>query len=148
MTTPRDEGARSRQAAATGTGTLALNAQIPVRVYLKNKYVGSAPMTLDLPSGVQTLEFQYQDLRKTASYVVKGNDITVAAITFDVTVQINANPWAEVFIEESQPKRLGETPLSGTTVPVGSVLVFKNPQFSEKKYRVTGKETSIQISFP
>jgi hypothetical protein len=105
-------------------------------------------MTLDLPSGVQTLEFQYQDLRKTASYVVKGNDITVAAITFDVTVQINANPWAEVFIEESQPKRLGETPLSGTTVPVGSVLVFKNPQFSEKKYRVTGKETSIQISFP
>lgn len=133
--------------AAATTGTLALNAQMPVDVYLGDKYLGFTPLRLQLPSGVQTLEARYQDLRKMVSYVIKSNETTVATITFEVMVQINANPWAEVFIEASQPKPLGETPLSVTT-PVGSVLVFKNPNFPEKKYRVTGKEASIRIVFP
>jgi len=40
------------------------------------------------------------------------------------------------------------TPLSGIRVPIGSMLVFRNPQFQPKRYRVTGNETGIQIVFP
>jgi hypothetical protein len=117
-------------------------------VYLLDKYLGSIPIKLQLPSGSHTLEFRYRDLRKTASFVIRADETTLGTISFDVPVQINAKPWAEVFIEGVEPRRLGETPLSGVNVPIGSVLLFKNPSFGEKRYRVIGKETSIQVSFP
>jgi len=69
-------------------------------------------------------------------------------ITFDITVQINARPWAAVSQEGIESKDLGQTPLSGVRVPIGSMLVFRNPQFQPKRYRVTGNETGIQIVFP
>jgi hypothetical protein len=69
-------------------------------------------------------------------------------IAFDATVQINSRPWAEVFLDGADRKDLGQTPLSGVRIPIGSVLIFQNPQFQSKKYRVTGNETGIQIVFP
>ena len=69
-------------------------------------------------------------------------------VTFEVAVQINARPWAQVFIEGNQRRALGQTPLGSVQVPIGSVLVFENPNFPAKNYRVTGKETAIQIVFP
>jgi hypothetical protein len=138
----------SNQAPVSSQGTLEINAQIPVDVYFREAYVGSTPVKFQLASGIQTLEFRYQDLRKTGSYVVKSNETLVATVVFEVMVQVNANPWAEVFIDASEPKRLGETPLSRMPLPVGSVLVFKNPKFPEKRYRVTGKEASIHMVFP
>ena len=69
-------------------------------------------------------------------------------VTFDVPVQINARPWAQVFIEGSQRQPLGQTPLSDVRVPIGSLLVFENPNFQGKSYRVTGKETEIRMTFP
>jgi hypothetical protein len=65
-----------------------------------------------------------------------------------VSVQINSKPWAEVFLEGTERKDLGQTPLSGVRVPIGGMLSFQNPQFQTKKYRVTGSETGIQIVFP
>jgi len=138
-----------REAAVTAaTGTLSLNAQVPVDVYMKGKYLGRTPLRVQLPSGAQTLEARYQDLRKNVSYTITSNETTTATVAFDVTLQINANPWAAVFIEGTPAKSLGETPLSGMSVPVGSVLVFKHPTFPDKRIRVTGKESSVQVVFP
>lgn len=81
-------------------------------------------------------------------HVINGNETTKAMITFDVSVQINSRPWAEVFLDGVERKDLGQTPLSAVRVPIGSVLSFQNPQFQTKKYRVTGNETGIQIVFP
>src|SRR5262249_2938573 len=86
-----------RGPAATRTGTLSLNALVPVDVYLNDKYLGSTPLSLQLPAGSHTLEARYQDLRKMVSYMVRSNETTRATIVFEVMVQINANPWAEVF---------------------------------------------------
>ena len=33
-------------------------------------------------------------------------------------------------------------------MPIGSVLVFQNPGFPEKRYRVTASDAEIQVSFP
>ncbi len=69
-------------------------------------------------------------------------------VTFDVTIQINARPWAQVYVQGPQRRSLGQTPLSDVKVAIGNALVFENPNFPAKTYRVTGKETAIQVVFP
>lgn len=119
-----------------------------VDIYEGDQYLGSSPVSLQLPAGMHTLEYRHGDLRRIITHAVYANETARAMIAFDATVQINSKPWAEVFLEGTEPKDLGQTPLSGVRVPIGSVLIFQNPKFQPKKYRVTGNETGIQIVFP
>jgi hypothetical protein len=128
-------------------GTLAVSSPASVDIYKDGTYIGSVPLSLDLPPGSQTLEYRHGTLTKKVTHLINSNETTRAAITFDVDLQINSRPWAEVFVDGVERKALGQTPLSGR-VPIGSVLVFQNPGFPEKKYRVTGNETGIQMVFP
>jgi hypothetical protein len=129
-------------------GTLAISSPTSVDIYKDDTLIGSAPVSLELPAGMQTLEYRHGSLRRQVTHVIKSNETTKAMITFDVTVQINSRPWANVFLDGVDRKALGQTPLSGVRVPIGGVLVFENPQFQAKRYRVTGNETGIQIVFP
>jgi hypothetical protein len=129
-------------------GTLAVSSPTSIDIYKDDAYLGSAPVSLDLPAGPQTLEYRHGALRRFVTHVIKGSETTKAMITFDVSIQINSKPWAEVFLDGVERKDLGQTPLSGVRVPIGGVLTFQNPQFQAKKYRVTGNETGIQIVFP
>jgi len=130
------------------TGTLAVSSPTSVDIYKDDAYIGSVPVSLELPAGPNTLEYRHGALMKKVTHVVNGNETTRAMITFDVSVQINSRPWAEVFLDGVERKPLGQTPLSGVRVPIGGVLVFENPQFQPKRYRVTGNETGIQMVFP
>jgi hypothetical protein len=134
--------------AVEAKGSLAISAAVPVGVYLAGKELGTTPITIELPPGLQTLEFRYGNLSKTASYIFKSNETTATTIVFEVNLRINARPWAQVSIEGPQGRTLGQTPLSNITVAAGSVLVFQNPNFPEKKHRVTGTDSTIQLSFP
>ncbi len=96
------------------------------------------------PYHLSTLSVPY----RTQPDISLGNHEMSDEITFDVDVQINSKPWAEVFRDGVERKALGQTPLSGVRVPIGSVLVFENPGFPKQKYRVTGSETGIQNVFP
>jgi hypothetical protein len=129
-------------------GTLVVSSPVPLDIYRDATYLGSAPVSLELPVGAQTLENRYGNLHRQVTHVIKSNETTRAMVTFDVDVQINAKPWAEVFLDGPERKDLGQTPLSGVRVPIGSVLVFENPGFPAKMYRVTGNEKGIQIVFP
>ncbi len=130
------------------TGTLAVSSPTTVDIYMGDQLVGSAPTTLVLPAGNQTVEYRHQDMRKTVTHVIKANETTTAMVTFDVPLQINARPWAQVSIDGPQRRSLGQTPLSDVRVPIGSVLIFENPNFPGKSYRVTGRETEIRMTFP
>ena len=130
------------------TGTLAVSSPTSTEIYQGEKYLGSTPTTLELPAGTYALEYRHGDLRQTVTHIVKPRETTTAMVTFDVTVQINARPWAQVFIDGAQRRSLGQTPLSDVKVPIGSALVFENPNFPAKTYRITGKETAVQIAFP
>jgi hypothetical protein len=113
------------------------------------KLVGTTPTTLKLPAGRQTLEFRFRNRNTVVTYDVKANQTTPATVTFDTTVQINARPWAEVFLEGASRRSLGQTPLSDVRVPIGSVLVFENPNFPSKTqtHRVTDADSVIQVVF-
>jgi hypothetical protein len=78
---------------------------------------------------------------------IKTKETITALVSFDVTVQINARPWAQVFVDGTVRKPLGQTPLSSIRVPLGSVLAFENPNFQSRSHRVTEKDSSIQVVF-
>jgi len=65
-----------------------------------------------------------------------------------VAVQINAKPWAQVFLDGPVRRSLGQTPLSGVSVPVGGVLLFENPNFPTKSHRIAAADNAIQVEFP
>jgi PEGA domain len=130
------------------TGTLALSSPTSTEIYQGEKYLGSTPTTIELPAGTYALEYRHGDLRQTVTHIVKPRETTTSMVTFDVTVQINARPWAQVYIDGAQRRSLGQTPLSDVKVPIGSALIFENPNFPAKTYRITGNETAVQIAFP
>src|SRR5262245_7108157 len=139
---------RERPILLTPNGTLAVSSPTSVDIYMDDLYVGSAPVSLEISAGTHAVEYRHGNLRKRVTHVINSNETTRATITFDVTLQINAKPWADVFLDGIDRKPLGQTPLSGVRAPIGSVLVFENPGFQTKRYRVTGNETGIQIVFP
>jgi hypothetical protein len=130
------------------TGILAVSSPGSVDIYENDAYLGSVPVSLELSAGEHTLEYRHGSLRKTLTHVINRNETVKATVLFDVTVQVNSRPWSEVFLDGVERKDLGQTPLSGVRVPIGGVLIFENPQFQAKRYRITGNETGIQIVFP
>jgi hypothetical protein len=134
--------------ALAGKGTLAISSPIAAEIFRDNQHIGSTPITFELPAGNYTFEYRNGDLRTMVTHQVKADEHSTALVTFETTVQINARPWAQVFIEGSQRRSLGHTPLSDVRVPIGRVLVFENPNFPSKSYRIPGNETTIQVVFP
>ena len=50
-------------------------------------------------------------------------------------VNLNASPWAEVFLDG---ERIGETPIGNFPVPIGPhEIVFRHPQYGEKRHAVS-----------
>jgi PEGA domain len=135
-------------AAVKETGSLAINSPTAADIYMGDKNLGSTPITLQLPAGRQTLEYRHGDLRTVMTHDVKARETTAVFVTFEITVQLNARPWAQVFVEGSTRRALGQTPLSSVRVPIGSVLTFENPNFPPKSHRILESDTAIQMVFP
>jgi hypothetical protein len=135
-------------AISTAVGKLAVSSSVAAEIYAGDRWVGSTPTTLQLPAGIQTLEYRHEDLRTVITHEIKPDETVAASITFQITVLINAKPWAQVFLDGPQRRPLGQTPLSGATVPVGGVLVFENPNFTPKTYRIREQDKTIQVNFP
>jgi hypothetical protein len=129
-------------------GSLAVSSYTAAEIYQGDRYLGSTPTTLQLPPGRQTLEYRHGELRTVVNHDIKSNQTTPVSITFQTTVQINSKPWAQVFLDGTPRRPLGQTPLSGISVPIGGVLIFENPSFTSKTYRITDKDTAIQVEFP
>jgi hypothetical protein len=130
------------------TGKLAVTASRRVQVYSGERYLGSTPVVLELPPGLQTLEYRYDTARQRITHFVRSNETTEVSIATDIVVKINAQPWADVFVQDGQIGSLGQTPLNDVRVPVGGLLVFRNPKFPDKTYRVRPEDTTIAVTFP
>jgi hypothetical protein len=67
--------------------------------------------------------------------VTPGQGQTIRLDWPDGTMAINAQPWAEVFIDGD---RVGETPIGSVQVPIGShEVVFRHPELGEQTVRST-----------
>jgi hypothetical protein len=140
---PRTAGSQ----AGPPRGRLAITSPSQVEVYSGGRFVGSTPLTLELPVGEHTLEYRYEAGQRHMTHLVRQNETTPVSVPTDIVVAINAQPWAEVFVRDSDIIPLGQTPLT-VRIPVGSLIIFRHPKFSDKTYRVTSKDTTISASFP
>ena len=67
--------------------------------------------------------------------VTAGKQMTISPEVPQGAVNLNAAPWAEVFVDG---QRVGETPIGNLAVPVGPhEIVFRHPQFGEKRHAVS-----------
>ena len=143
-----NSNSKTNTASAPATGSLAVSCAIAAEIYIGGKQVGSTPTTLQLPAGNQTIEYRHGDLKAVVTHVIKAKETTTALVVFETTVQVTARPWATVSIEGSPRLPLGETPLSDVRLPVGSVLVFENPNFPSKSRKIAPDDKAIQMAFP
>ena len=89
-------------------------------------------------------------MKKTASYNIPPGSTTSATVTFEIKVNINVDPFADVFLIGDTIVELGETPLNRVTVPVGGTLEFRYSNLPKKQYRITTKDNNgnIFMKFP
>ena len=79
---PPPQASAPRVRSAVAMGALAVNAAVPAEIYRGEEHLGSTPTTLQLPAGMQTLEYRYQGLRQTLSHLIKSQETTIATISF------------------------------------------------------------------
>jgi hypothetical protein len=145
---PKSNTSTSTPAVVNDGGSLIVTSPLVVDIYEKDVRLGSTPKILELSAGSHTLEYRYEGLRKSATYPIEKGVSSTARVTFEIRVNIQASPFADVYIDGDPPVYLMETPLNQVTVPVGGTLIFKHAGFEDKKYRVASTDTYIAIRFP
>ncbi|MEN3337158.1 MAG: hypothetical protein V7647_834 [Acidobacteriota bacterium] len=129
-------------AAAPGgpvSGWVAVKAPFTLEIREQGRLLGTTETDrIMMASGRHELELVNEALGYRAARVVQVAPGKVAGITLDVpqgVVNLNAAPWAEVWIDG---QRVGETPIGNLAVAIGPhEIVFKHPQFGEKRHAIS-----------
>ena len=148
---PQDTAADPIRAAASNqrSGGVRIASPVDLKVLQGDRVLGS---TADGPI-VATAGTYQLEMINSALGVNMRRQVTFLAgqITrLDVTippgrVSINAQPWAEVSIDN---RPVGETPLANLSVPVGEHdVVFRHPELGERRQRITVRaDTPARVS--
>jgi hypothetical protein len=134
----------SKQPAAV-PGSIVIASPVPVRVFEDQRLIGTSEMDrILLPAGEHVIELVAEPVGYRAKRTVTVTAGQTAALAVDLPrapLNINAIPWAEVFIDGI---RIGETPLGNLPQTLGAhEVVFRHPQLGERRVNVmvTMKET-------
>jgi hypothetical protein len=137
--TPAPEAVPAAAGGAPLAGWISAKMPFAVEIREKGRLVGTTEADrLMLAAGSHDLEFVNEALSYRATRTVQVAPGRVLAIALEVprgVVNINAAPWAEVFVDGHS---VGETPIGNLAVPIGPhEIVFKHPQFGEKRHAVS-----------
>jgi hypothetical protein len=129
-------------AAAAGgpvSGWVAVKAPFTMEIREQGRVIGTTDADrLMIAAGRHELDLANESLGFRASRVVQVLPGKVASISIDLpmgVVNLNAAPWAEVWIDG---RRVGDTPIGNLSVSIGPhEVVFKNPQFGEKRHAIS-----------
>jgi hypothetical protein len=120
------------------SGGVRLRAPFDLKVLLGEKVLGdTADGPIVAPAGTHQLE-----LINTAFGYTARRPVTFRAgemATVDIAIppgrlSVNAQPWAEFFVDG---KSFGETPLANLSVPVGEhEVVFRHPELGERRQTI------------
>ena len=126
-------------AAGPVSGWVSVKAPFTMEIHEGGKLLGSSEADrIMMAAGRHELELVSETLGYRATRVVQVLPGKVAAIAVDLpqgVMNLNASPWAEVWIDG---QRVGETPIGNLSVPIGPhEIVFKHPQLGEKRQAVS-----------
>jgi hypothetical protein len=125
------------------SGFLAIASPIVLDVSENGRAVGSTEQgRVMLTPGRHVLTLSNQDLEYSSVQVVEIEPGEDRRLTIEpkAAVSLNAQPWAEVWIDG---KRAGDTPLANLQIPLGTrEIIFKHPQYGDRRVTATIKATS------
>lgn len=125
------------------SGFVNVIAPIILEVAVGGKSIGTTQQgRMLLPPGRHELTLSNRDLDYIATHMVEIESGEEARTRIEprASVNINALPWAEVWVDG---KRIGDTPLANVSMLLGThTVVFKNPQYGEHSITTTIKATS------
>ena len=119
------------------SGFAAISAPIILDVSENGRGLGTTENHVMLTPGHHELHLTNKELEysTTASIDVEPGEVKQVKLDPKGSANINAQPWAEVWIDGT---KVGETPLANLPLTLGSrEIVFRNPQFGERKVMAT-----------
>jgi len=121
------------------SGWLSVSAPIELQIFEGGRLIGSTlSERLMVAAGRHEIEIVNETLSYRATWTVTVPPGKTVAVPLDLpsgTLNVNASPWAEVWIDG---KRIGETPLGNLSVPIGPhEVIFRHPQLGEQRHAVT-----------
>ena len=129
------------------SGWVAVHAPIVLEVAEGKRRLGTTGQgRILLAPGRHTLTVSNREMTYSSVHTVQidAGEEAVLNLTPTGLVNLNAQPWAEVWIDGA---RAGETPLANLQVPLGRrVFVFKHPQFGERKITSTVSTTPSALT--
>jgi hypothetical protein len=130
------------QSTAPATGWVTIASPLELDVFEGDALVGtSRTPRLMLFEGQRTLDLVNEGVgfrERRRVRVERGKTVSIAVALPNNSLNINAVPWAEVWVDQ---KHLGETPLGNISIPIGPhEVVFRHPEFGEKKISTVVKQ--------
>ena len=129
------------------SGWIAVFAPIPLDIAENGRAIGTTDQgRLMLSPGLHQLTLSNRQLGYKGVQIVDVEPGEERSINIQPTGALNANavPWAEVWMAG---KKVGETPIADLQVPLGTYeVLFKNPQFPERRVTVTILGTGSAIA--
>jgi hypothetical protein len=121
------------------SGWISVKAPFTLEVREQGRLVGTTDADrLMMAAGRHELDFVSEPLGYRATRVVQIGPGKVTAISLELpqgVVNLNAAPWAEVWIDG---RRVGDTPIGNLNVSIGPhEVVFRHPQLGEKRHAIS-----------
>jgi len=132
------------------SGFVAVSAPIIVEIAEGGRLLGTSENQVMLAPGKHQLRFTNRALNYEGTQTVDIEPGEVFKLALDPrgTANINAVPWAEVWIDGV---KAGETPIANLSIALGvREIVFKNPQFPDRKLTTTvtgGAPAALSVDF-
>ncbi|HEX4565905.1 MAG TPA: PEGA domain-containing protein, partial [Vicinamibacterales bacterium] len=126
------------------SGFVKISAPFVIEIAEGGKVLGTSDDAVILGPGRHKLYLSNKDLEYTSTEEVEVQPGETTQLSLDPRgrANINAAPWAEVWIDG---EKLGETPLAEAAIRLGvREIVFKNPQFPDRKFVTTIKAKTPQ----
>ena len=134
-------------ASAERTGWVTIKSPVRLDVTEAGRKLGTSDQRrIQVAPGSHSLTLSNRTVAYSSSHTVEVAAGQEAVLTVAPTgrVNLNAQPWAEVWIDGN---RAGETPLANLQVPLGSrAFVFKHPQHGERKLTATVSTNPIALT--
>lgn len=132
---PAGEGRTGESTRKPASGYFRIQSPIVLRVVANGEFLGtSEDDRLTLPAGPHVINLEnesvgFRDVRTID--VQAGRTIDVPIELPQGTININARPWAEVFVDG---RRAGETPVAQLALPIGiHEILFRHPEHGERR---------------
>jgi hypothetical protein len=132
-------GAAAAAAEGPVSGWLTVKSPFTLEIREEGRVIGTTDAErVMMAAGRHQVQLVNETLGYTATRVVQVQPGKVANISVDLpngVVNLNAAPWAEVWIDG---RRVGETPIGNLSVSIGPhEVIFRHPQFGEKRHAIS-----------